>query len=105
MKVKKLQTDELIVEKGVTIKDKITGAYTCITVENGAIKTTLGICSDETTIYSPPVPPSPEPPASSTESTTTPAEETTPPAETPPLIPEPTPEPISSPPVDSTIPL
>ena len=42
--VKKIQADEVVVEQGVTVKDQATGAYSCIYVENGAIKNKAGEC-------------------------------------------------------------
>lgn len=46
---KKIIAEEAIIENGVTVRDKATGAYTCIFVENGTIQTKLGECSSEET--------------------------------------------------------
>ena len=54
LKVKKIQTDDLMVESGVTIKDRTTGVYNCIYVENGTVKTNVGECSGSSN-SSPPI--------------------------------------------------
>lgn len=47
LKVKKITTEELIVERGITVRDRTTGLYTCIYVEDGSIKTSSGECPDD----------------------------------------------------------
>ncbi|MFA6254033.1 MAG: tail fiber domain-containing protein, partial [Candidatus Paceibacterota bacterium] len=42
---KKVTIGDLIVDQGVTIKDRATGQYTCVYVENGVIKTSIGECA------------------------------------------------------------
>ncbi len=42
--VKKIETDEITTETGVTVKDKMSGGYNCIYVEGGQMKNKVGSC-------------------------------------------------------------
>ncbi|MFA5024756.1 MAG: tail fiber domain-containing protein, partial [Patescibacteria group bacterium] len=50
LSVKSLKAEDLIVENGVTIRDRATGNYTCVYVENGTIKTSAGECASSQNI-------------------------------------------------------
>lgn len=111
-----IETKRLLVEEGVTTRDKTSGDYYCIYVENGAVKTDKGRCEDLQAELEPesnnsePEPEAPteevaEPEPESDPEPETPTEEVTPPAEETPVVeeeptttePTPPPEPESTP--------
>jgi len=45
--IKKLTVDDIKVENGITIKDKVTGEYYCLTMEDGEMVNKDGACDDQ----------------------------------------------------------